>query len=101
MANNAHLKAGRSRMEAVLQAAGWPAAIGLNDKRFTSHNRLTLDGWSVHTCYTKGHGVFVYDPALERVARAETLDAALLRMVARRDFGRTGVGRNDPAATSA
>jgi hypothetical protein len=68
----------------LLVAAGWPQNVGLNDTRTTSHNRLTLDGATVHTYYTKGHGFFVFDPKLNIVTCGASRDEALLAMANRR-----------------
>jgi hypothetical protein len=70
-------------VQRLLRAAGWPRKLGLNDKSETSHNRLDLDRKTVHTYWTKGHGFFVFDPALGLVTRGASRDEALLAMVNR------------------
>ncbi|MGH8011728.1 MAG: hypothetical protein ACREQ4_04425 [Candidatus Binataceae bacterium] len=89
--SDTHPGINRNRIEAALRAAGWPVSIGLNDKRHTSHLHMCLDGKTVHTLFTAGHGWFVYDPKLGAVTRGKNRDDALLGMVARRDSGPTGV----------
>src|ERR1700730_4036319 len=74
----------KAQVRRLLVAAGWPQSIGLNDARTTSHNRLTLDGATVHTYYTKGHGFFVFDPNRNIVTRGPSRGQALLAMVDRR-----------------
>ena len=98
-ANTTSLRQGRDEMVDRLVVAGWPRRIGLNDKAKTCHNRVFLDGSTVHTFYTKGHGFFIYDPSLKLVTTGKTRDDALIAMVKARenaqprDFGPTGEGR--------
>jgi hypothetical protein len=54
------LALGKTQLLQRMLAAGWPKQIGLNDKRLTSHNRWSLNGSSVDTFFTKGHGFFIY-----------------------------------------
>jgi hypothetical protein len=77
--------AAKANLLALLVAAGWPKAIGPNDKRKAAHKRLALDGSTVDTFYTPGAGFFVYDPAIKAVTTGKTRDAALIAMVNRRE----------------
>ncbi len=88
-----HLRGARERVIATLHEAGWPQAVGLDDKQKTSHNKLTLEGRTVHTYWTRGSGFFVFDPVSRTVARAEKLESALLKALEMRascDSGMTG-----------
>src|SRR5258708_7103729 len=100
MKTNGNLQMGRGEMLDRLIAAGWPKKFGVNDKAKTSHNRVFLEGATVHTFWTKGHPFFIYDAALKLVTTGKTRDDALIAMVKARenaqarDFGPTGEGRN-------
>jgi hypothetical protein len=85
MKTNGNLQMGRGEMLDRLIAAGWPKKIGVNDKAKTSHNRVFLDGATVHTFWTKGHPCHVYDAALRLVATGATRDDGLIAMVKARE----------------
>jgi hypothetical protein len=73
-------------------AAGWPKAIGPNNKMQANHNRVSLDGKTVDVYWTKGAGFFVWERG--RVFRGKTRDEALLRTVENRQNGMTETGPN-------
>jgi hypothetical protein len=106
MKTNANLQMGRGEMLDRLIAAGWPKKIGVNDKSKTNHNRVFLDGATVHTFWSKGLCSYVYDAALRLVTTGATRDDGLIAMVKAResaqsrDFGPTGAGRNAENAPS-
>ena len=60
---NRNVTAARDALLRRMVAAGWPKSVGLNDKRRTCRNRLSLGGSTIHTFWTKGHPFFVYDPS--------------------------------------
>lgn len=113
--NTTSLRQGRDDLVDRLVAAGWPKRIGLNNRRTTSANRVTLDGSTVRIFWTKGQPFHVYDTALRLVTTGKTRDDALIAMVKARevatgrdvsragkaaekaqprDFGPTGEGQN-------
>lgn len=82
---NRNVTAARDALLQRMVAAGWPERVGLNDKRKTCHNRLSLDGATVHTFWTRGHPFFIYDPSLKLVTTGKTRDDALIAMVKARE----------------
>jgi hypothetical protein len=94
---NRNVTGARDAMLQRMVAAGWPERVGLNDKRKTCHNRLSLDGSTIHTFYTKGHGFFIYDPSLKLVTSGDSRDSALVAMVrAREDATGKDISRRGP-----
>ena len=84
MINREIAVAAKANLLALLVAAGWPKAIGPNDKRKAAHNRLALDGSTVDTFSTPGAGFFA-DAAIKAVTTGKTRDAALIAMVETRE----------------
>lgn len=76
----------KARTLSLLIEAGWPKAVGLNDKRHASHNHMSLDRQPVDTFWTsKAKGFFALDRAKGIVTWGETRDAALIAMVNARE----------------
>jgi hypothetical protein len=75
----------QGRLVKLMIEAGWPAGVGLNDKRKTSHRHFSLDGSRVHSYFTRGFGFFEYDPKLSIIVRGKTDNEARVAMVLARE----------------